>query len=662
MAKPIDLSTFRAEQSEILVARRDILAVRLSDRENSRVVCDLTPDLSAGAKYLTFDMFVHNDETCCCLLFDFFENGNESEEPDFFFILGFLPKVRATVSLPLDALSGKRIFLDRIPGALKFLTHGKNVDIQNVARFAVRSRKSAFPQRIQISDMRFTEEPVSLMPESAALVDALGQWTGREWPDKVHSEEELVNTLRRTYEAETCISFGEGRSRFGGWTGKRFDATGFFRVQRDGGRWWLADPDGCAFFSAGLDCVRPDESYTNLAPVRTLLPPLPEQDGKFADAYDGADRFDFAIANLIRAFGKDWFASWSRITCSRMLRWGFNTVANWSDPRFYRNAKLPYVFNMKDFPKTEQLIFRDFPDVFSPEYAQNAERFAEQLKETAEDPYLIGYFLDNEPNWAWGERVNIAEDMLRSPEASASKDALIAFLSQRYAGDIAALNRAWGRDYADFDALRRPLPPQDRLTPGMDRDLMEFSGEMIRLYCEIPSAACRRADPNHLNLGLRYASIPNAEILAGCGAFDVFSMNCYKIDPSREIERAAAALDMPLMIGEYHFGALDAGMPATGLRAVTSQAERANAYRYYLQRAASMPCCVGVHYFTLNDQPALGRHDGENYQIGCVNVCGREYKTFAAGAAEAHRTMYEVAAGQARRYDLYPDETDWIAY
>jgi len=36
--------------------------------------------------------------------------------------------------------------------------------------------------------------------------------------------------------------------QFGGWTGRRFEATGFFRLEKDE-RWWLVTPDGNAFLS-----------------------------------------------------------------------------------------------------------------------------------------------------------------------------------------------------------------------------------------------------------------------------------------------------------------------------------------------------------------------------------------------------------------------------
>ena len=40
--------------------------------------------------------------------------------------------------------------------------------------------------------------------------------------------------------------------RYGGWTGRTFEATGVFRVEKDD-RWWLVTPDGHAFLSFGIN-------------------------------------------------------------------------------------------------------------------------------------------------------------------------------------------------------------------------------------------------------------------------------------------------------------------------------------------------------------------------------------------------------------------------
>lgn len=43
------------------------------------------------------------------------------------------------------------------------------------------------------------------------------------------------------------------RDGFGGWRGRRFRATGFFRTEHDGKRWWLVTPEGNAFLSLGIN-------------------------------------------------------------------------------------------------------------------------------------------------------------------------------------------------------------------------------------------------------------------------------------------------------------------------------------------------------------------------------------------------------------------------
>ena len=57
--------------------------------------------------------------------------------------------------------------------------------------------------------------------------------------------------------------------------------------------------------------------------------------------------------------------------------------------------------------------------------------------------------------------------------------------------------------------------------------------------------------------------------------------------------------------------------------------------------------CLGAAYFTLNDQAYLGRFDGENYQIGVVDVTQRPYEDFEAGIIETHREIYDIAEGKA---------------
>ena len=80
-------------------------------------------------------------------------------------------------------------------------------------------------------------------------------------------------------------------------------------------------------------------------------------------------------------------------------------------------------------------------------------------------------------------------------------------------------------------------------------------------------------------------------------SFDVFSMNCYREKvPFDQTEEIHQLLGMPIIIGEWHFGALDVGLPSSGIGHLHNQEDRANAYRVYIEDAAANPTvlCLDV--------------------------------------------------------------------
>ena len=58
--------------------------------------------------------------------------------------------------------------------------------------------------------------------------------------------------------------------RFGGWTGKQFGATGFFRTEHDGNRWWFVTPEGNAFISLGVNHYNRDHWIKRFGASRPL--------------------------------------------------------------------------------------------------------------------------------------------------------------------------------------------------------------------------------------------------------------------------------------------------------------------------------------------------------------------------------------------------------
>lgn len=619
----------------------------MANQNNDGLEYRFAPGTLSGKKYLSADFLLTGDQLAVFAIQ--FQEGDDG--PVFSFSFGLLNDCQARLRMPLEAVNMNTWMYPREGALLKPLVWGQRVDLAKVDRARlILYRKGTQPVTWCMTDLEFmTEEPAlleSVLLPAGPLLDELGQSRQRSWPGKTGSAAELVERLElQRVEAESQ-RWPEHFSRWGGWSKHQWPSTGFFRTENRDGRWWLVDPDGHPFWSAGLDCVgmNIEAAYTG---IEKALSWLPERDETYAPAvkegHTGQRAVNYLVANFIHTFGANWQSYWAEIALSFLHAWGFNTVANWSDWRIASRAGFPYVRPLDDHFPRSLLVYRSFPDVFGPDFAVDAAEYAEQLAETRDDPALIGYFLMNEPTWGFSSEL-LGEGMLYTTPHCASRRVLADFLHEHYGSD-SALAAAWGME-ASFDRLADG-EWSARLTPKARADMETFSTRMVERYFGTLSDACKKVDPNHLNLGARYYTIPPEWVAKGMRGFDVFSINCYRTEvPADDLRRIHEQLGLPTMIGEWHFGALDAGLPASGIGHVKDQFARGQAYRFYVENAAAMPWCVGVHYFTLYDQSALGRFDGENYNIGFVDVCHRPYDPLIAAALETHKRLYALAAGE----------------
>ncbi|HIV92201.1 MAG TPA: beta-galactosidase [Candidatus Eisenbergiella stercoravium] len=620
----------------------------------------------------------------------------EEREPDMRIIFGLLPGIRTMVPFDFRILNSQVIFPERTPGRLKMSIFGKPVRLSDVKEIRLQTAPGFETFHFAASECFLSKGQPACELSEKRLIDDLGQWTQKEWKKKVadrqactHILQELLSRAEAAEREEqkrgSAFPFADW-DEYGGWKGKTFRKTGWFHVERENGRYWLADPEGNAFLSAGLDCINPGEG-TRLGPVlpfvgenvrKGYLEAAGREEAQKADSGNRPadshgrsrrkeyDFFNYGVENLKAAFGENWKECWMKIVRYYLCSWGINTIGNWSDREFIRFARLPYVIPMDSFseegyPHTENAIFRDFPDVFSPEYEESAERYAKGLAPFASDPLLIGYFMRNEPEWAFVYGLNIAEEMLANPVQTACRAQFRKRMEEKY-GCIDRFNEAWNTSFSGFDGLDREIYKAASLSPEAEADLKAFSEEMITRYVEIPAKELRRVDANHLNLGMRYAYLTDKSLLCGSEYFDVFSINSYQITPLEPVEKAAGWLDKPVMVGEFHQGALDVGLTAHGIRGVTNQEQRGCAYRYYLEQGLTHPHFLGAHYFQLNDQSCLGRFDGENYQIGLIDVCMQEYEAMTEAMRACHADMYRVAAGETAAWEIVPEDIEPIHY
>ena len=629
-----------------------------AQRENDGLVYRFEPGILAGMRFLTADIFADSPDLPVFQL-----RLREGEDgPTFTLLYAILPYAEARMRMRAEAINQNQWQFLREGAFLKPMAGGSRVDLSKVDRMhLVVLRKGPNPVRwSQTAITAALEEPTKLKAPRVpnALLDQLGQSDTRVWPSKTRSVEELKTRLNAQLAAASSHKWPEAFSEWGGLATrveKAAKPNGFFRTHHDGTRWWLLDPSGHPFWSAGLDSVRVDidSNYDGLERALAWMPPA---DGEFKEIYqirgDGRRSINYLAANFIRTFGGGWYDKWTTITVGELRRLGFNTIANWSDWEIARKARFPYVRPLAWGVREAPFIYRDFPDVFDPRWEADVRRFAQQLTSTRDDPAFIGYFLMNEPTWGFA-RETPASGMLFNTPQSATRRALADALATKYPDDR-ALSNAWG-----FETTRAKVREgawTRTLTPAAERDLADFSAVMVEKYFRTLSESCRSVDPSHLNLGIRYHTVPPEWAVAGMRSFDVFSMNCYDAKvKSVEMEKIAAMLKMPVMVGEWHFGALDAGLPASGIGHVKTQDDRGRAYRVYLEDAASKPWCVGVHYFILYDQSALGRFDGECYNIGFLDVCNRPYEPLCRAARASHERVYDLALGKVQPFTDAPE-------
>jgi hypothetical protein len=484
------------------------------------------------------------------------------------------------------------------------------------------------------------------------FIDELGEYNHKDWPGKTHTVEELATQGRAEEEDLKTHARPKNWNKYGGWAeGPKLKATGFFHVQKHKGKWWLVDPTGKLFWSHGIDCVRPVNA-TPITDRERYFRNLPGKDSPFAQFYGEAARaplgyykdhtpyrtYDFTRANLLRKYGEDFEQIFADVTHRRLASWAVNTMANWSDEKIYLLRWTPYTATISfDARKLEgsEGYWGKFYDVFDPSFEANLRQRLEREKgQTAGDPWCIGYFVHNE--LAWGDDTSLSIATLISPADQPAKSVFVEGLKTKYE-TIEELNQVWGTSHASWEALlqSRKAPDKAKAKP----DLEEFYTKTAETYFSTIRRELKRAAPEQLYLGCRFAWVNDRAARAATKFCDVVSYNRYT--SSVQDTKLPDGIDMPVIIGEFHFGALDRGMFHTGLRRAENQKDRAEKYAAYVRGALRNPYIIGTHWFQYLDQPTTGRGDGENYQIGFVDICDQPYPEIVQAAREIGNSMYE---------------------
>ncbi len=506
---------------------------------------------------------------------------------------------------------------------------------------------------------------IRLLPPTSyqKIVDNYGQYTRMNWPGKVKDAADFKRLQAEEDAAIKAAPVLPDRDEYGGWAGgPQEKATGFFRTLERDGKWWLVTPSGHLYLSLGVDVLLISDGFTIVENREDMFSWLPAQDDPLSRHYGVADHvlygptkkgrmFNFYGANLERKYGPDYVPSWRKVSLDRLQAWGFTTVANWSEPEFYAMKRVPYTATLDlsgEYARVAsgQDYWGKMHDPFDPRFAAAVDRsILEKIAPYRNDPWCVGYFIDNEISWGSTgndrQHFGLVYGTLEGGKESPAKGAFIELLKKRYR-KIEGLNKSWGTALASWEEfLAQPFKPEGELAGPMRQDFAEFLTTFARQYFRVIHDAQKKQDPNHLYLGCRFAWRTPEAVAAAAEYCDVVSFNIYRSRVVPEEWDFTKSLKKPCIIGEFHFGAVDRGMFHTGLVSTPSQAARAEMYRDYIHSVIDNPAFVGCAWFQYFDEPLVGRiYDGENYNIGFVDVTDTPYPEMVAAAKSVHAEAY----------------------
>ena len=570
------------------------------------------------------------------------------------------PGEQQTVRLSLDRklpkhLQGRLVGMRSNPAGLND-QQGLAVDsIEQIILFVF---NQPYVQTVEVSNLRAAGSYAAgvwfdAQRDPFPMIDSFGQFMHDDWLGKTHSMAELTASVELERNDLAAHPAPDQWDEFGGYAaGPQWEISQRFRVQKYKDRWWLIDPAGHLFWSHGIDCVNYNNATTPISDREFYFAELPPPNSPLAMFYGEADwaphgyyqgrgtykTFNFTGANLFRKYGANWQNLANQHSHVRLRSWGMNTIANWSEASIYQTKRTPYTLTSSTGGRPiegSSGYWGRFPDPFDAEFVEATHRQIAHLRDDANSAWCVGVFVDNE--LAWGNETSLAIAALQSPADQPAKLAFVANLRTKY-DNIQSLNAEWGTEYQSWEAVLTEQTP-----PAVEKagdDLRAFYTRLADEYFRVCRDAVKTISPDTLYLGCRFAWANDLAVRSAAKYCDVIAYNRYEYSVADY--KLPQGIDMPAIIGEYHFGALDRGLFHTGLKPTDDQRARANAYRDYVTGALKNPIWVGAHWFQYGDQAATGRGDGENYQIGFVDLCDTPYVETIEVAREIGHTMYTL--------------------
>jgi len=423
---------------------------------------------------------------------------------------------------------------------------------------------------------------------------------------------------------------------------KLTEGTGYFEVAQDENDvWWFVTPEGNIFYSMGINCVLP------------------------------CSRPEYTEA-IFEKYGS--YEVWAEAQKIRYQRWNYNTLGAWCNLSLLEN--IPYTYQIKTFGEEDFLIARKLPDIWNPEWREFVRsKIENETQEFREDPYLIGYWIDNEVNLGPDifDKNTLLEEFITSKYEGKENGKLytVEFLRDRYQNNVEQFNSVWNMDLKSFDDLyaitdlgkKGYIAQHSPFNRRLKEDIHAFNEFFAENYFSYITTLIRENDPNHLILGTRFHAWGTPkEVIKACGKYcDVLSVNYYRYQRTNNYELmkyiqcffyGCVPLDFwmkryheigynkPIIVGEFGYAARDAGQnkPMGAAKLLLSQKDRANYFEWYAKECFKAPYVIGYHWFSFVDKI---KKDVDT-KVGVVNIYDEEYNLLVNRMAEINSLAYSM--------------------
>ena len=562
----------------------------------------------------------------------------------------------------------------------------KDINLNHITQITLWEMYNKEENTLIFDDIEIITNPNTDLSYMDDILDEYGQYTKAEWENKVDSNDDItgdIDSENKLLDEQIKEIDESGKySKYGGYKNEEYrqEATGRFYTAQIDGKWTLVDPEGYPFIATGLDIIRTADMLTWVSGREQMFDNIPSKDGDLGDHYatitgikppagyenfKPGDGYNFYTANLERKYGDNWYEQWTETALKRFKAWGFTSLGCWAEPETYfgqgEENKMAYVANgWVNEGRGNENVFSTvlnttrggtIADPFDPKFRGAAETMAAKLKSQGinEDPWCYGIYIDNEIEWGNGElpeqHYSIVDGAFSVDAANSyAKREFIEILKGNYE-TIEKLNDAWGTEYTKFEDLNAQMSEAEYGKIAI-ADKSEMLSAIADQYYRTIDEVLNEYLPNILNLGSRLANWGTSpEVVEACAKYvDVVSFNCYKEDVNQSwLDQTH---DKPIIIGEFHFNAMDSGFFAPGLQPVSSQEERGDAYTNYMESVFESDKFVGAQWFQYYDQPILGRAwDGENTNAGFVDVADQPYEPLVNAAKKINEQAYDMKFG-----------------